>query len=141
MKRVRVVAGLIPSPSDVTRFLVQQRLPHASRANLWEFPGGKVEAGETDAQTLMREGQEELGVTLSIGARLWGTEHEYPDLVVTLDLYLAHVAQGTPEALGAQALRFCTPDEMAALPFCEADVPLIGELRAGRVPGLPIRPA
>jgi 8-oxo-dGTP diphosphatase len=136
VKQVRVVAALIPSPSDSTRFLVQQRLPDKSRANLWEFPGGKVEAGETDAAALIRECQEELEVELEVGNRLWGTVHAYPDLVVALELYAATIRAGTPKPLGAQALRFCTPAEMQALPFCEADVPLLAllispEFRAG----------
>jgi 8-oxo-dGTP diphosphatase len=125
VKQVRVVAALIPSPTDASRFLVQQRLPDKSRANLWEFPGGKVEPGESDAAALIRECREELEVELEVGARLWGTVHEYPDLIVALELYAAMIRSGTPKPLGAQALRFCSPIEMQALPFCEADVPLL----------------
>lgn len=126
--KVRVVAALISSPADPTRFLVQQRLPNKSRANLWEFPGGKVEAGETDEVALARECQEELEVELKVGKRLWGTIHEYPDLTVELQLYAAEIRTGNPRPLGAQALRFCTAGEMKALPFCEADLPLLEEL-------------
>jgi 8-oxo-dGTP diphosphatase len=128
VKHVRVVAALIADPKDPRRFLVQQRLPDKSRANLWEFPGGKVEEGETDADALARECREELDVELKVGRRLWGTTHAYEDLTVTLELIEAAIVKGTPQALGAQAIRFCTPAEMRALPFCEADLPLIGEL-------------
>ncbi|MCA2977496.1 MAG: (deoxy)nucleoside triphosphate pyrophosphohydrolase [Myxococcaceae bacterium] len=131
---MRVVAGLIPSPGDPSRFLVQQRLPGASRANLWEFPGGKVEPGESEAQALVREGEEELAVRLSVGRRLWRTEHAYPDVLVELQLFAAEIVDGEPRALGAQALRFATPAEMQALPFCEADLPLIDALVGGTVP-------
>ncbi len=135
MKRVRVVAALLPNPADPTRFLVQQRLPTGSRANLWEFPGGKVEAGETDEAALARECQEELAVEVTVGAKLWQTVHEYSDLVVELVLYAARVAPGAaePQPLGAQALRFCTPAEMQQLPFCEADLPLLGDLVRGAI--------
>lgn len=134
MKRIRVVAALIPHPLDSTRFLVQQRQPNASRANLWEFPGGKVEAGESDAAALARECHEELDVQVSVGARLWGTEHAYPDLHVTLEVLAAQLAPGhEPKPLGAQALRFCTPTEMKALPFCEADLPLLEALERGAI--------
>jgi 8-oxo-dGTP diphosphatase len=131
VKQVRVVAALIPSPTDASRYLVQQRLPDKSRANLWEFPGGKVEAGETDAAALIRECREELEVELEVGPRVWGTVHAYGDLTVALELYAATIQSGTPKPLGAQALRFCTPGEMKGLPFCEADLPLL-ELLAGR---------
>jgi 8-oxo-dGTP diphosphatase len=128
VKHVRVVAALIADPKDASRFLVQQRLPGKSRANLWEFPGGKVEPGETDSAALVRECKEELDVELKVGARLWGTTHAYEDLTVTLELLEARIESGSPKPLGAQALRFCTPAEMRALPFCEADLPLLEEL-------------
>jgi 8-oxo-dGTP diphosphatase len=128
-----VVAALIPQPGDGSRFLVQQRLPGGSRALLWEFPGGKVEAGETDKAALARECREELDVVLAVGQRLWAGRHTYPDLTVELVLYLARLVAGEPKPLGAHALRFLTPAEMTALPFCEADVPLLDDLVAGRM--------
>ncbi len=131
MKTIRVVAALIADPRDPSRFLVQQRLPGKSRANLWEFPGGKVEPGETDETALARECQEELAVELKVGARLWSTTHEYEDLTVQLELFAADIESGEPQPLGAQALKFCTPNEMQALPFCEADIPLLQSLVDG----------
>ena len=130
MKTIRVVAALIADPRDPSRFLVQQRLPDKSRANLWEFPGGKVEAGETDEAALARECQEELAVELKVGRRLWSTTHEYADLTVQLELFAADIKSGEPQLLGAQALEFCTPAEMQKLPFCEADIPLLELLMA-----------
>jgi 8-oxo-dGTP diphosphatase len=130
--RLRVVAGLIPDPSGL-RFLVQQRPPHKDRALLWEFPGGKVEPGETDAQALVREGREELAVELSVGQLLWTTVHEYADVSVELLLHGARIIHGTPHALQAKAIRFLTPTEMLELPFCEADVPLLHALAQGQV--------
>ncbi len=135
MKRVRVVAALIADPSDSTRFLAQQRLATGSRANLWEFPGGKVEPGESDQAALVRECREELAVEVSVGRHLWQVVHEYADLTVELELYAASLApgSGSPQLLGAQALRFCTPAQMQQLPFCEADVPLLEQLVSGAV--------
>lgn len=134
MKTIRVVAALIADPRDPSRFLVQQRLANKSRANLWEFPGGKVEPGETDEAALARECEEELAVELAVGRRLWGNTHAYEDLTVQLELFAAQIVKGEPKPLGAQALRFCTPAEMQALPFCEADVPLLESLVTGAVP-------
>lgn len=135
-RTVRVVAALIPGPRDGQRFLVQQRLPGGSRALLWEFPGGKVEAGETDEAALARECREELDVELSVGRRLWEGRHAYPDLTVELVLYGARLVSGEPKPLGAHALAFKTPAEMQSLPFCEADIPLLDDLVAGRLGAL-----
>lgn len=157
MKRVRVVAALIEvpeprercEPSGVgaggagrgvaarpRRFLVQQRLPGVSRANLWEFPGGKVEPGEGDEDALRRECREELGVEVAVGGVRWQTVHEYGDVTVELVLHEARIVAGVPEALGAQALAFLTPREMRGVPFCEADLPIIDELLAREGEGL-----
>ncbi len=130
-KSVKVVAALIPAAGDPSRFLVQQRLPGKSRPNLWEFPGGKVEPGETAAAALVRECREELEVELEVGRKLWETTHAYADLTVDLMLFAATIVRGEPKPIGSQALKFCTPAEMQALPFCEADLPLLEKLARG----------
>jgi 8-oxo-dGTP diphosphatase len=121
-RTVRVVAALIEQGG---RYLIQQRSPDKQRALLWEFPGGKVDPGETDAQALEREGREELGVALEVGSERHQTGHAYPDLTVHLVIYSARIRSGTPAPLGARALRWVTPTEMRALPFCEADLPFL----------------
>jgi 8-oxo-dGTP diphosphatase len=132
-RTVRVVAALIPQREDASRFLVQQRLPGGSRALLWEFPGGKVEPGESEPAALARECREELDVALDVGRRLWEGRHVYPDVTVELILYAARIREGEPRPLGAEALRFLTFAEMQTLPFCEADIPLLEELVAGKL--------
>lgn len=131
MREVHVVAALVPQPGDTSRFLVQQRAPGGSRGLLWEFPGGKVEAGESPESALVRECHEELGVRLEVGAKLWETVHRYPDLVVHLAIYRATLAEGEPRNLGAHDLRYASVSEMAGLPFCEADIPFIQLLTSG----------
>jgi 8-oxo-dGTP diphosphatase len=121
-RTVRVVAALIEQGG---RYLIQQRSPDKQRALLWEFPGGKVDPGETDAQALEREGREELGVVLEVGSERHQTRHAYPDLTVHLVIYSARIRSGTPAPLGARALRWATPTEMRALSFCEADLPFL----------------
>jgi len=125
--RVRVVAALIPHPKG-DRFLIQQRPPGLRRGLLWEFPGGKVESGESDAQALVRECREELGVELSVGKCRWVGRHRYEDVEVELVLYEAEILRGTPAPLGAHALRFASLEEMRGLAFCEADLPLLDAL-------------
>ena len=121
-----MVAALIETAPG--RFLVQQRLPGKSRALLWEFLGGKVEPDETDSQALVREAREELGVELEVGEQRFQVRHAYEDLTVDLHLYAARIRRGTPAALGAHALRSATPEQMLAMPFCEADLPLLRSL-------------
>ena len=135
-REVRVVAALIETAPG--RFLVQQRLPGKSRGLLWEFPGGKVEPGETDAEALVREAREELGVVLEVGSERFQARHAYADLTVDLHLYAARIREGTPAPLGAHALRAASAEEMLAMPFCEADLPLLRRLASeprGRLGG------
>lgn len=132
-RQIRVVAALIPDQSG-ERFLVQQRPAHKARGLLWELPGGKVEPGESDSDALRREGKEELAVELSVGDLLWRAVHEYPDVTVELLLHDARILRGEPQPLDAGALRYLTPVQMQALPFCEADLPLLQALVEGRVP-------
>jgi 8-oxo-dGTP diphosphatase len=130
-KTARVVAALIADDSRPPRYLVQQRLPDKARPLLWEFPGGKVERGETDARALIRECREELGVALEVGEPLWQTSHAYADLVVQLAVYRAWIREGEPRPLHAHALRWASGDEMRAMAFCEADLPLVESLAGG----------
>jgi 8-oxo-dGTP diphosphatase len=127
-----VVAALIAGDRPGV-YLVQQRLPGGSRALLWEFPGGKVEPGETDAQALARECVEELDVVLEVGPELWRTTHRYPDLSVELVLLGARIREGTPRPLGAHTLAWMAPEQMKAHPFCEADLPLLEALEKGEI--------
>lgn len=131
-RRIRVVAALVADASG-ERFLVQQRPPHKARGLLWEFPGGKVEPGETDAAALVREAKEELAVELWVGERLWEEVHAYADLTVELFLHDARILAGEPKPLDAHELRWATPQEMRELPFCEADLPLLDALASGQV--------
>ena len=121
-----VVAALI---RDGDRFLACQRPAHKDRAMLWEFPGGKVEPGETKAQALIRECREELGVILRAGEPFMEVTHTYPDLTIRLTLLHAVIAEGTPRLLEHRAMKWVTVREMDALPFCPADTVILDRLR------------
>lgn len=126
-KALRVVAGLLVRPGP--RFLIQQRLPGGPRGSLWEFPGGKVEPGESDEAALARELAEELGCTVRVGARLGESHHRYPDLELVLVLYRCALLAGEPAPHSAQALAWCPADALSRVRFAEADVPLLPLLR------------
>ena len=91
-----VVAALIWQEN---KFMICQRPSHKARGLLWEFVGGKVEPGETKEQALIRECQEELAVTLSVGNVFMDVVHEYPDITVHLTLFNAKIAEGLPQKL------------------------------------------
>lgn len=93
-----------------------------SQAGLWEFPGGKVEAGESPLSALSRELTEELGCTISVGPLVTTTVHEYAEIVVELTTYWCTLVHGTPEPHEHQALAWLTPSELPALAWAPADL-------------------
>lgn len=115
---VDVVAALI---WDGETFMICQRPAHKSNALLWEFVGGKVEAGESHADALIRECREELDITVSVGELFMELTHTYPDITVHLFLYHATIAEGIPQMLEHNDLRWITPAEIPQYVFCPAD--------------------
>ena len=115
---VEVVAALI---WDKGRFMICQRPAHKARGLLWEFVGGKVEAGETKAQALIRECREELAVTVAVGDVFMEVIHEYPDITVHLTLFNATIADGVPQKLEHNDIQWVSPDEIPNYAFCPAD--------------------
>jgi 8-oxo-dGTP diphosphatase len=124
-----VAAALVDTDG---RVLLQQRPPGKTLAGLWEFPGGKVEAGETPEAALIRELEEELGIAVphaclapaAFASAGLGDRH------LLLLLYVARKWVGVPRALEATALKWVRPADMHALPMPPADRPLIGLLEA-----------
>lgn len=121
-----VVAALI---WEGERFLACQRPAHKARGLLWEFVGGKVEAGETKEEALMRECKEELDVTVEVGDIFMEVTHTYPDLKVHLTLFHASIASGTPKKLEHNDIRWITVGEIDQLAFCPADVDILKKLQ------------
>lgn len=120
-----VVAALI---WDNGKFMICQRPAHKARGLLWEFVGGKVEAGETKEAALIRECQEELVVTLSVGDVFMEVIHEYPDITVQLTLFNAVIAEGVPQKLEHNDIRWITPAEIPQYDFCPADEEILDKL-------------
>lgn len=120
-----VVAALI---WDNGKFMICQRPAHKARGLLWEFVGGKVEAGETKEAALIRECQEELAVTLSVGDVFMEVIHEYPDITVQLTLFNAVIAEGVPQKLEHNDIRWITPAEIPQYDFCPADEEILDKL-------------
>ena len=113
------------------RVLLAQRPPGKSMAGLWEFPGGKVDAGETPEAALIRELAEELGidVTASCLAPFTFASHTYPDFHLLMPLYVCRKWSGIPSAREGQRLAWIWPARLADYPMPPADVPLVAALR------------
>ena len=120
-----VVAALI---WDGDRFMICQRPAHKARGLLWEFVGGKVEPGETREEALIRECQEELAVTVSVGEVFMEVIHEYPDITVHLTLFHAAIAAGEPQKLEHQDIRWILPSQMGQFDFCPADKEILEKI-------------
>lgn len=121
-----VVAALI---WDKNRFLACQRPAHKARGLLWEFVGGKVEPGETREQALIRECQEELAVTVAVRDVFMEVDHVYPDLTVHLTLFNASIAEGIPQKIEHNDLRWITVEEIDQYEFCPADEEILRRLK------------
>ena len=120
-----VVAALIWNKD---KFMICQRPSHKARGLLWEFVGGKVEPGETKEQALIRECREELAVTLSVGDVFMDVIHEYPDLTVHLTLFNATIAEGEPQKLEHNDIKWITPSEIPNYDFCPADEEILAKI-------------
>lgn len=128
MKMVLVSAVALVDPDG--RVLMAQRPEGKSMAGLWEFPGGKVEPGESPEAALIRELHEELGIETwdSCLAPLTFASHGYAEFHLLMPLYVCRKWNGTVRGMEGQALKWVKPKELRHLPMPEADVPLVSHL-------------
>jgi 8-oxo-dGTP diphosphatase len=125
---VEVVAGALFDAEG--RVLIAQRPPGKALAGRWEFPGGKLHAGEAPFAGLVRELREELGVEVHSAARLIRYAHDYPDRTVWLDLWAVSAWSGEPQGLDGQAFKWVVPWRLHEEDILEADRPMIEALVA-----------
>ncbi len=126
---VLVVACALVDPDG--RVLIAQRASGKDMGGLWEFPGGKVEAGEVPEGTLIRELREELGIAVKEDclAPFTFASHAYLDFHLLMPLYVCRRWEGTPQPLEHTALKWVRPKDMVLYPMPPADLPLIPMLR------------
>jgi 8-oxo-dGTP diphosphatase len=117
-KTIRVVAAVI---QDGDRYLITQRRPSAVLPMMWEFPGGRVEVGETDRTALKREVSHRLGVEISFGKLMSYVSHEYERYSVGLHLYECHLAEGQPAAVNVHAFAWVKSADFERYLFTPAD--------------------
>ncbi|MGP6173496.1 (deoxy)nucleoside triphosphate pyrophosphohydrolase [Corynebacterium sp. A21] len=121
-KRINVTGAVL---TDGNKILAARRGPGKALAGYWEFPGGKIEAGETPEESLARELQEELLIDASIGEFITTTEHEYDFGIVVLSTYYCTVQNGEPQLTEHEEVRWLSADELHSLEWAPADIPAV----------------
>ena len=128
MKRqIDVVGAVVISDGQV---LCVQRGPQGLLAGKWEFPGGKIEAGESPQQALKREIREELTCHVEVGAEVTTTSHEYDFGVVKLTTFYCRLISGAPQLLEHAQLSWQAPEELLELDWAPADIPTVGLIQS-----------
>ncbi|MDQ0246157.1 8-oxo-dGTP diphosphatase [Bacillus fengqiuensis] len=132
MKKTVKVVGAV-SINEQGEILCALRSPQMSQPNLWEFPGGKIEEGESPEESLVREIKEELGCTVEVYELIEDIVHEYPNIIVQLLTYKTKIVEGTPTAKEHAELKWVTLDELKSLQWAPADIPTVETLVSGKV--------
>ncbi|MFT4176202.1 MAG: (deoxy)nucleoside triphosphate pyrophosphohydrolase [Luteolibacter sp.] len=123
---IDVVCGVIRN--ETGEYLACLRPEGKHLAGLWEFPGGKVEAGESPETALARELREELGVLVKVGDALSPVIFAYERVTIRLLPFVCEIFSGTLHAHEHAAMRWCAPADFGALPWAEADLPILEEI-------------
>ena len=125
MKTIYVAAAVIRSGDQI--FATQRS--YGPFAGGWEFPGGKLEPGETSEQALIREIREELNTEIALGSRILTVEYDYPDFHLSMDCFWCRVVQGNLELLEAEDARWLSAQELYSVNWLPADLGLVGKIK------------
>jgi 8-oxo-dGTP diphosphatase len=128
-KRIEVVGAVIVRDNLI---LCAKRGPAAKLAGMWEFPGGKIEVGETPQDALVREIAEELDCTISVGEYINTAEYEYDFGVVVLATYYCELTAGSPLPSEHEAIAWLPPHQLDSLDWAPADIPAVRHILGSR---------
>lgn len=123
------IIGVAVIWNEQEQILIDRRRQEGLLGGLWEFPGGKIEPGETIEECIKREIKEELGIEIEVGDRLISIDHAYSHFRVTLNVHHCRHLSGTPQAIECDEIRWVTLDEIDQFPFPKANVQIIAALR------------
>jgi 8-oxo-dGTP diphosphatase len=116
--------------NDQQHILIDRRRPEGSMGGLWEFPGGKIEPGETITECIQREIYEELGIQIAVGEHLITIDHTYPHLRVTLTVHHCQHLTGIPQAIECDEIRWVSLEQLSEYNFPSANFQIIAALTA-----------
>lgn len=128
MKTVKVVAAVICDSIDEKKQIFATARGYGEFRGQWEFPGGKLEAGETPQQALVREIQEELETKIKVGALIDTVEYDYPTFHLSMDCFWCEVVEGELKLLEAEAARWLTKANLYSVQWLPADITLVAEI-------------
>lgn len=126
MKQIHVAVGVLMNTND--EILIAKRADHLHQGGLWEFPGGKVESGETTFQALVREFQEEVSITIRKAEPFVEIYHDYGDKKVFLDVWLSQDFQGAGEGLEGQEILWTSVKDLSSYSFPAANKKILEQL-------------
>ena len=129
MKTIKVVAAVICDSLENTTKVFATARGYGEFKGQWEFPGGKIELGETSQQALIREIQEELAVKIEVGELIDTIEYDYPTFHLSMDCFLCVVVDGEIILKEAEAARWLGKDELYSVDWLPADIALIEKLQ------------
>ncbi|MCL1046317.1 8-oxo-dGTP diphosphatase MutT [Shewanella electrodiphila] len=127
MKRIHVAVGIIINRQQ--QILLAKRHEHLHQGGKWEFPGGKVEIGETISQALIRELKEEVDLDVESTESFMDISHNYPDKHVLLDIHLVKEFKGEGKGLEGQIIQWVNSEELGSFDFPEANLPILEKIR------------
>ena len=125
MKTGKVVAAVICDSLQEKKKIFATARGYGEFKGLWEFPGGKIEAGETLQQALVREIQEELNAKITVGELIERIEYDYPTFHLSMDCFWCEVVEGELKLLEAEDARWLTKDMLYSVKWLPADITLI----------------
>lgn len=129
MKTVKVVAAIICDDMKEKNKIFATARGYGELKGGWEFPGGKVESGETPQQGLIREIIEELDTEIKVGELIDTVEYDYPTFHLSMDCFWAEVKEGHLELKEAEAAKWLTKDQLDSVTWLPADILLIDQIR------------
>ena len=125
-KTVHVVGAIIENEKE--EIFCALRSPEMTLPNYWEFPGGKIESGETPEQALAREIEEEFSCSIEVSEKVEDTTYEYEKVIVRLETYKAKLIEGQPIALEHAETKWVPRKELQTLNFAPADIPAVDKI-------------